>query len=202
MESQLHIALKKAVERHMAEGSQCWFESLMVPWSGSGSQRADVQFMRRRRSIYVECETRPSIRRLREKGRRRNQSPWADVYVLVVPETQYSRHDWRQLRGLFDKVYAYSAEEDRFTESVDLRPLGALRDAVLDAAMPVIRSPKFRAFYRFFWIRKNRAVRRLRDRARCIRCCMGKGRPRYYCVGETCETYRFFQHDKVPPDLI
>lgn len=183
MESRLHITLKKAVERHQAEGNNCWYESTMGAWGGSGSLRADVHYYRKRRSIYVECETRPSMKRLLEKGLRRTQSPWGDVYNLVVPDAQYGRHDWRQLRGYFDKVYAYSVEEDRFTESLDLRTFGALQDAVLDILMPVIRSNKVTALT--LWLVKQKNLYR-----HCIMCLRGRTDPWHWCWNEPCILYK------------
>ena len=181
MESKLHVTLKKAVERHQAHGSYCWYESTIGPCSGS--LRADVHYHRKKRSIYVECETRPNMKRLHEEGLHRKQSPWADIYNLVIPETQFSRHDWSLLRGYFDKVYAYSVEEDRFTRSLDLRTLGGLRDAVLDATMPIIRSDQVKASY--LWLVKKKNIYR-----HCVRCLRGATDPWYWCWNEPCILYK------------
>jgi len=200
VESRLHLALKNAVKRHHAQGSRCWYESNMQPWGGNGSQRADVQYYQNCRNYYVECETRPNINRLRDKGRRRNRYKKRGVYNLVIPESEYTRCDWRQLRGFFDKVYAYSVEEDRFTESLDLRALGFLQDLVLNLVTPLFMSPLFQGFYRPLWRRKNWVAVRLWKLGICVRCCMGGDMVNYYCWVEDCRMYRFLQKDKAPPE--
>ena len=202
VESDLHLKLKKAVENHLAEGSRCRFESNMMPWGGSGSLRVDVQYTRNRRHYYVECETRPNISRLKRKGEKRKKCYYRTVYNLIVPASEFHKNDWSLLRGYFDNVYSYDEQCDEIDDRVDLRTLGSLQDIILDHAMPFLRSPEFREFCRFFWKRKNLALGFFRRRFWCLRCCMGKGRPMYYCGPGTCDTYSFFQGDKEPPKIV
>jgi hypothetical protein len=88
-----------------------------------------------------------------------------------------------RLRGYFDKVYAYSVEEDRFTESTDLRTLRGLRDAVLDATMPIIRSKWGTALNRWLFKRKNLC-------SHCYSCLSGRACPWDRCLSQPCILYR------------
>ena len=198
----LHLKLKKAVETHLSEGNNCRFESTMGPWGGSGSLRVDVTYSRNRRRYYVECETRPNIKRLRKKGEKRNKNYYRTMYNLIVPSSVFFKRDWRQLHGYFDNVYSYDESADLINDRVDLRTFGRLQDLILDRAMPFFRSPEYEGFARFFWIRKNRVKRYLENQITCLRCCMGKGRPIYYCRYNTCQTYKLFQGKKEPPELV
>jgi hypothetical protein len=200
VESDLHLALKEAVKLHLAEGSRCWEESVMGSWGGAGCLRVDIYYRRRNRYFYVECETKPNIQRLMEKGRKRNKYYHRTVYNLVVPEKEFWKKNWRELSGYFDIVYAYSLEEERFTEKMDLRTLGSLQDLVLDRLMPFLRSPSFKEFRRFFWKRKNLVIQYISDLKLCIRCCMNQGRHVYFCIGETCNVYGLIHGDKTPPE--
>lgn len=183
METKLHITLKNAVGEHLAVGSRCQYEAEMSPWSGRGSQRADVHYYRKSRSYYVECETRPNLERLREKGRRRLKSPWADAYILVVPEAQFGMHDWETLRGLYNEVYGYNVEENRFTCALDLRTLGALQDMTLDVVMPVVRNRRVRTFH-------SSIVRKKNIYSHCLNCLRGRICPWLRCLDEPCILYK------------
>jgi hypothetical protein len=202
VESDLHLALKEAVKRHHAERNRCWEESVMGSWGGEGCLRVDVHYNRKRRYYYVECETKPNIRRLIEKGRKRNKYYRRTVYNLVVPETEYWKKNWRELSGYFDIIYSYNIEKERFTDKTDLRTLGNLQDLILDRLMPFLRSPEFKKFSRFFWKRKNIIVQFMYNLKLCIRCCMNHGRLVYFCRGDPCNVYRLIYGDKTPPEII
>ena len=194
--------MKKAVETHLSEGNHCWFENTMGAWGGSGSLRVDVSYSRNRRHYYVECETRPNIKRLKKKGVKRKKYHRRTDYNLFVPSTEFCKREWMQLRGYFDKVYSYDEITDKIVNQVDLRTLGTLQDLILDYAMPFFRSPRYQEFSRFFWKRKNLVTTYLYHRLHCLRCCMGRGRGNYYCRYETCQTYKLFQGKKEPPVIV
>ena len=198
----LHHQLKQAVETHLSEGNRCRFESIMGSWGGVGSLRVDVHYYRKGRSYYVECETRPNIKRLRKKGEKRKGYRRRTDYNLIVPSTEFTKKDWTLLRGFFDKVYSYDVALDEINDVVDLRTLGRVRDLVLDVAMPFFKSPGYKEFSRFFWKRKNRVNTFLYYQLHCLRCCMGRGRVIYFCRYDTCQTYKMFQGNKEPPELV
>jgi hypothetical protein len=186
MESRLHLALKKAVETHLAGGNHCWYESHMGPWGGSGSLRVDVHYNRNKRSIYVECETRPSISRLIEKGKRRVKVPYRNVYILVVPDEYYGRLEWQRLRGYFDLVLGYDVEDGVFTGKRDLRFMGPLRDAALDFLIPIYKSERVQGTLNRVTRRKNILKMRLRGRLQCLLCRLDLPSPWIFCPGDGC----------------
>ena len=192
MESDLHLALKDAVRRHHAGGCRCTYESHMLPWGREGSLRVDVYFCRRGRSIYTECETRPNMERLREKGRRRNTYYYRTVYRLVVPKQEYAKHDWRRLRGYFDAVYAYDVEADSFTDSVDLRLLGPLRDLALDLLMPIYWSRELQTVLRRITYGVNGLRWAVRSRLHCMACVLGIPHPWVFCPVMDCPRSRSY----------
>ena len=171
--------MKQAVATHLSEGNHCWFEDTMGPWGGAGSLRVDVHYYRKGRSYYVECETRPNIKRLRKKGEKRKKCPWRTDYNLIVPSTEFTKKDWRQLRGYFDNVYGYDVTQDKIYQKMDLRRLGVLQDLVLDIWMPVRRSSKFKDIEWWFIRRKN-------GFAICINCLRGEDPPRRDCWDAPC----------------
>jgi hypothetical protein len=182
VESPLHKTLKKAVETHHASGCHCWEENYMG-FRGKGCLRVDLCYTSRSRYYLVECETKPSIPRLQEKGRRRNNIHYRTVYVLVMPEKEYFKRNWSELHGYFDTVYAYDIDAGRFTVKRDLRTLGAVQDVALDALMPVIRSKRFQAL--LWWLRKNKNLFH-----HCLRCLQGNNSPWPDCWHKPCIFYR------------
>ena len=182
VESSLHKTLKEAVKTHHATGCRCQEENYMGS-GGRGSLRVDVCYMLRHRYYLVECETKPNIPRLLEKGRRRNSIHYRTVYVLVVPFNEYVKKNWAELRGYFDLVYAYDLNEDRFTAKQDLRTLGALQDMVLNVLMPVFRSERFQTL--LWWLRKKKNLCQ-----HCYNCLRGKSSPWPQCWYKPCIFYR------------
>jgi len=191
VESDLHLALKDAVKRHHAGGSRCWYESHMLPWGNQGSLRVDVSYRRNKRSYYTECETKPNLSRLVEKGRRRREHYRRTVYNLVVPKSEYNKHDWTRLRGYFDQVFAYDIEKDEFTDAVDLRLLGPLRDAVLDITMPIYWSKEFQSTYRRVKYSENRVYWAVRVILQCSACRLGLPHPWGFCPKDDCPDSRY-----------
>jgi hypothetical protein len=182
VESSLHLSLKEAVKLHHAGGNHCWTEAVQG-YGGEGSLRVDVKFVKNHRYYLYECEIRPNIKRLKEKGRKRSKLHRKTVYSLVVPESEYSKRDWRQLAGFFDIVYAFNVGEDRFTGSQDLRTFGGLQDLVLDFVMPVVRSRWFVSARRWIYRNKNHGVG-------CVYCLLGKRCPLCWSSDDQCIFYK------------
>ena len=185
LESDLHQAMKRAAVLYLADGCYCRRE-YTPKGRGSVGLRVDIQFTRKMRDYMVECETRPSLGRLIKKGERRNRLRGRTIYILTVPEDQWGSVEWRRLRGYFDKVLAYDAEEDSFTFAQDLRTLGPLRDAALDVLMPVILSRRAKSTYHWLRIRKNLLKWNARALIQCTACKLGIETrwifcPRYNC---------------------
>ena len=76
----------------------------------------------------MECETRPNIKRLKAKASLRKKLSYRNNYILITTKDEYNKHDWRQLRGHFDQIYAYDPKKDCITEMTDLRTLGCIQD--------------------------------------------------------------------------
>ena len=186
VESQLHLSLKEAVVKHLSEGNHCWFEDTMGAWGGAGSLRVDVFYVRKRRWVYVECETRPNIERLKKKGDKRNEHHKRTDYNLIVPSTEFVKRDWYELRGYFDKIYSYDVGLDEIVDHVDLRTLGGVQDFCLDFAMPIIRSREAKDLYWWLIRRKNGVCWRIRALIQCSSCKLGIDTPWKYCPRRGC----------------
>ena len=186
MESDLHLAMKGAVVRYLVDGERYWTES-RVWYSGL---RVDVSYMRKRRHFLVECETRPGVKRLVEKGRRRNTVPYRNVYILVVTAEWFRRLELRRLKGYFDRVLVYDDDCDRFTDSRDLRRLGWLRDSALDILVPIYYSKRFQNMLRTITMCKGRFKLWVRMSLQCPMCRLGIPTP----------WWRFCLRDKCPED--
>jgi hypothetical protein len=85
LESDLHLAMKDAVIRCLVGDDIYWTERYI--WLNT--LRVDVEYVKNRQRFLVECETRPSIKRLIDKGKRRNRIPYRNLYLLVVPVERY-----------------------------------------------------------------------------------------------------------------
>jgi hypothetical protein len=182
VESRLHLSLKEAVKRHHAGINRCRTESLQG-WGGKGSLRVDLEFKKNHRYYLYECETKPNIKRLMEKGRKRAQLRHRTMYSLVVPESEYHRRDWKLLQGYFDIVYAYNEVEGKFTKSQDLRTLGGLQDFVLNIIMPIVRSSWF--IDARHWINRN-----MNHLVGCVFCLLGKRCPLCWSSDDQCIIYK------------
>ena len=70
-----------------------------------------------RQPVYIECETRFSMKRFREKSTRLHKVRDRVRLALVVPESICRDHRWIwMLRGLYDQVMVYSEDKDRITK--------------------------------------------------------------------------------------
>ena len=186
VESKLHRDLKSAVQRHLAIECVCSYESTLEAWGGAGSLRADVYYQRCGRRFYVECETSPQIKRLQDKGRRRNRCKDRNMYLLLIPEQFFDLHDWDTLRGYFDQIIAYDVIGDRLTHRVDLRRLGWVRDTVLDAVIPIVSSREARNL-RYFVLGKIHHVKWIiRKRVQCTLCRLNLSTPWIFCPRDDC----------------
>lgn len=184
MESDLHKLLKKAVCRKY-DGCYVRTEERRGA-GGDGYFVVDVYVSRNSRYYYFECETRPSMKRLMEKGEKRKGHLHRNTYTLVVPAELYPRHDWGQLRGYFDAVWAYDAEDEAFTHIHDLRLLGGLRDAALDIIMPLKRSYRY---LKLRWVFKARYFRlkvTLWSFVQCAACKLGVRIGGEFCPRHDC----------------
>lgn len=187
VESSLHLSLKEAVKCHHAGENRCWTE-VVHGYVREGSLRVDVKYVKSHRYYLYECETRPNIKRLKEKGWKRSKLRYKTVYSLVVPESEYSKKDWKQLAGFFDLVYAYNVVEDRFTKKQDLRTLGGLQDFVLDLVMPIARSRWFVSARRWIYRNKNHGIG-------CVYCLLGKRYPLCWSSDDQCIIYKLLWKD-------
>lgn len=187
LESDLHLAMKDAVVNHLACGEHCWMEC-RVWYCGL---RVDVSYYRNRRCFLVECETKSRVKRLLEKGRRRNKVPYRNVYMLVVSVEGFRRLEWRRLKGYFDLVLVYDAEGDRFTNVRDLRCLGWLKDAALDALVPLYYGDEFQCVLRLIHRTRVRFGIWLRDSLECPLCRLGVPTSGWdYCYRDECLGYK------------
>ena len=182
VESLLHKVLKEAVKTQHAAGYRC-LEEDTIGFRGKGCLRVDLSYLSSSRHYLVECETKPKIPRLQEKGRRRIKIRYRNVYVLVMPSEEYVKRKWSELRGYFDLVYAYDVKTSSFTAKQDLRALGAFQDVVLDAMMPVIRSKRFRDLR--WWLDKKKNMC-----THCVDCIRGRGSPWPNCWHNPCLFYK------------
>ena len=128
------------------------------------SPRVDMEYKHHMRYFLVECETRPNMRRLKAKGLDRKKIKQWNNYILIVPTSEYLKHDWNELRGYFDQIYSYDVTSDTMTLATDLRILGSLRDVFLDHWMP-IRRTKVKHAYQWFTRNKNKAFNQLPEQA-------------------------------------
>ena len=185
LESDLHQAMKRAAVRDLVGG--CW-QKTEYTYKGRRSSRlrVDVVFVRKWRDHLVECETRPSVKRLMEKGGRRNGLGRRTVYILVVPAERYRRLDIGRLKGYFDQVIAYDAAADEFTCSRDLRFMGSLRDAALDVLVPLHRAISTGPVYNGLRIRKNLLKWAVRGLIQCSACRLGIDTPWIFCPRDGC----------------
>ena len=184
-ESTLHRSMKDAAITHLAKDCRYWKE--YTHGIRGDALRVDVMINKNGRRYLVECETRPNIERLMDKGRRRNKIRGRNLYVLVVGEEWFDRLDGGRLRGFFDIVQAYNSETHRFTDRRDLRTLGTLRDSVLDIMVPLIKAERTQAV--IWWIRttKNQLKWRIIDYLQCTSCKLGIPNPWIFCPSSDCE---------------
>ena len=178
----MHLAMKDAVIRCLVGDDRYWTESTI--WHNT--LRVDIEYTKNRRRFLVECETRPGIKRLIDKGKRRNRIPYRNVYLLVVPVERYHDVDWGCLRGYFDMVLAYDAELAVFTDRRDLRLLGPFRDAFLDVLMPIYESEELQALFTWLTIRKNCLIYGTRGFIQCSMCRLGLSSPWIFCPRNGC----------------
>ncbi len=75
MESPLHHAMKDAVIRDIA-GDCMYSTEYMIGYPEYGGLRVDVNITKNKRKYLIECETKPNIKRLIDKGKRRNKIPY------------------------------------------------------------------------------------------------------------------------------
>ena len=146
----------------------------------------DVNITKNKREYLVECETRPNIKRLVEKGKRRNSIRCRTVYILVVPMKWYQKLDWHLLKGYFDIVIAYNIEDDVFNGAIDLRFLGSLRDMFLNALVPVYKSDEAKSVIRWIKMKKNLLVYNIKGQIHCIACKHGIPTPWRFCPRDDC----------------
>jgi hypothetical protein len=177
--------MKEAVIRELGKETRYWTE-YMFGWRGSGALRVDVCYIRKKRKYLVECETRPSIKRLVEKGKRRKKISHRTVYILVVPIKLYGRLDWRRLKGYFDLIMAFDARVDAFTDTMDLRFLGSVRDAALDVLVPIYLCKSVQSLFRWFRFRKNGLKWAVREVIQCGACKLGIKTPWVFCPRFDC----------------
>ncbi|MFC1803959.1 hypothetical protein ACFL0D_08360 [Thermoproteota archaeon] len=185
MESHLHLAMKDAVIRDLVDDGRYSTEYL-YGYRGSGALRVDISYTKNKREYLVECETRPNIKRLIDKGKRRNEISYRTMYILVVPSEYYHRIDWRQLHGYFDIIFTYEIDRDMLTERQDLRFLGSLRDVFLNVLVPVYKSNETQSVSRWLVIRKNLLVYELRGYLHCTACKLDIPTPWIFCPRDDC----------------
>ncbi len=179
MESDLHLSMKDAVIRHHAQNCISGTESTYG--KPGDTLRVDVRINRNDRRFLFECETRPNIKRLMDKGRRRNKIRYRNIYVLIVTSDWYPRLDWDQLRGYFDIIHAYNVDSDSFTHRRDLRKLGPLRDSVLDVLVPVYYAKRTQATIWYVKRRINRIRYSITAFHQCTYCRLGLPTPWRCC---------------------
>lgn len=185
LESDLHHAMKDAVIRDLV--GDCWYKTeYTINRYGAAGLRVDVSYTKNKRRYLVECETRPNIERLVDKGRRRNNIPYRTMYILVVPSEFYHMIDWGRLRGYFDIIFAYDVDRGMLTEGQDLRFLGSLRDVFLDLWVPFYKSKETQSVYWWFKIRKNLLVCKVRGYVHCTACKLGIPTPWIFCPRHDC----------------
>jgi hypothetical protein len=173
--------MKEAAVRDLAGDSRYWVERSL-----RCGLRVDLEYLSKKRKYLVECETRPRIPRLRDKGARRNKISWSNVYVLVVTEKYFWEMDWARLRGYFDVVLAYDPDLDTFTERRDLRFMGVLRDRFLDSVLPVVKSKKVMDTLYRLKIRKNVLKWKVRTVIQCSACHLHIETPWMFCPRHNC----------------
>ena len=184
VESEMHRTLKQ-VTAILCDGNYCSYEYGCL----MGGLRVDVRFVRKHREYFVECETHPNIKRLQDKGRRRNKIRNRNVYVLIAPTKTLIRLSLKELRGYFDKVYGYEAETGSLTLIRDLRVLGGLRDKVLDRTYPSYAcrvSPVLRQIKRCYWRIRNM----VRGWLQCFCCRHDIPHPWSFCPRDDCPMSR------------
>jgi len=196
VESDLHKKMKASVETQLARGEYYrteWFMGNM----GEDPLRVDAYYTRNKRYYLVECETRPNIKRLHEKARRRKRIPYRTVYILIVPINEYWKRDWRQLRGDFDQVYGYEEDSDTLREVTDLRVFGKAQDIFLDRWMP-IRRTHVKKLYWWLIIWKNLAKTEAQILIQCSMCKLDLDPPWEYCIKTDCPDSHYpYMDDRV-----
>lgn len=184
MESDLHIAMKDAVKRMLAGESRTWIEYSASRFDNR--LRVDIHYTKNKRDFLVECETKPNIKRLIKKGKRRNSLTYRNTYILIVPSKHFEKHDWLRLRGYFDIVLAYDIRLDRFSMKRDLRLFGSLQDRIFDLATPIYRGRRARNLYWSCYRSKNLILYSLRDFIHCKACKLGIETPWIFCPKYDC----------------
>ena len=189
LESDLHLDMKDAVIRDLAWDCR-YYTEYSFGQRGYNGLRVDVHYTKKKREYLVECETRPNIKRLIDKGKRRNSIQDRTVYILVVPLRWIQKLEWRRLKGYFDLVIPYNVESGVLGRSYDLRFLGSLRDDFLDALMPVYKSQEVYDIYWWVVIRKNFLKWFLRGIVQCSLCRRGVPTPWEFCPKNDCPDSR------------
>ena len=175
--------MKSIVRRHF-KNEYLRFES-STGGTRANNLRVDVRYSQNSRTYLVECETRPNIKRLKAKASLRKKLHYRNNYILIVTDSEYRKHDWRQLRGHFDKIYSYDPEKDLITEMTDLRTLGLFQDFFLDLWMPIWIT-RLRYHWWVLYRNKNNLRRSIRELIQCSLCRRGLDSPWRYCPIYNC----------------
>ena len=68
-------------------------------------------------SIFIECETKFSMKRFKKKSERLHRMRESVTLALMVPESICRDHRWIwRLKGIYDQVMVYNEEKDRITK--------------------------------------------------------------------------------------
>jgi hypothetical protein len=176
--------MKDAAKRILACDSNSWLEYSASRFDNR--LRVDVYYIKNKRRFLVECETKPNLKRLTNKGKRRNSLTYRNTYILIVSSEHFDKHDWWRLKGYFDTVLAYNIELDVFSAKIDLRLFGLFQDRVFNLVTPIYRSRSARDLYRFCWRTKNRIIYSFRGFIQCRACKLGIETPWVFCPKFDC----------------
>lgn len=183
--------MKHAVEKHLADGASCWYESIHY-WE---RLRVDVQYYRKHRLYMYECETKPKIPRLKMKGIKRQELRERNVYSLVVPADEYHRIDTRELSGYFDRILSYDPETQNFVDKHDLRFMGALREQALDLVVPVYHNEIIHFIIKLPVRLRNTLKLKCRLVVQCGLCKLGFKTPWTFCPRMDCKDSVLFSRN-------
>lgn len=183
LESDLHLSMKDAIMHHHAQN--CISEKESTYGKPGETLRVDVRINRNDRRFLFECETMPNLKRLKDKGRRRNLIRYRNVYILVVTEAWYHRLDWGQLRGYFDIILAYNVDSGSFTHRRDLRKLGPQCDSLLDVLVPIYYAKRTQDAMWYVKRRINRVRYSTTAFRQCTCCKLGLPTPWHCCPMDT-----------------